>query len=102
MRLRVAKKIIKFFLHSPEQTTHPWDRVARAFRKASEPVPDRPEPAPKPQASPEPPKAPEKAPEPSVDLSSMKVAELRALAKGKGLSGYSKLKKADLISALEK
>ena len=86
MRLRVAKKIVKFVRHSPEQTTHPWDRVVRAFRRASDALPT----------------PPEKASEPSVDLSAMKVAELRALAKEQGLTGYSKLKKADLIAALEK
>jgi len=37
----------------------------------------------------------------AVDLSSMKVTELRALAKEKGLTGYSKLVKADLIKALK-
>ena len=37
----------------------------------------------------------------SVDLASMKVTELKALAKEKGLTGYSKLKKAELIKALK-
>ena len=37
----------------------------------------------------------------SVNLSTMKVAELKALAKEKGLHGYSKLKKAELIEALK-
>ena len=102
MRLRVAQKIIKFVRHSPEQTIHPWDRVVRAFRKASQPVPEHPEPSPATQAIPEPPKAPEKTPEPLVDLSAMKVADLRTLAKEKGLTGYSKKKKDNLIAALEK
>ena len=34
------------------------------------------------------------------DFSSMKVAELRELAKAKGISGISSMKKADLIAAL--
>ena len=39
--------------------------------------------------------------EAKVDLNSLKVAELRELAKTKGLTGYSKLKKAELIEALK-
>jgi small subunit ribosomal protein S2 len=38
---------------------------------------------------------------PSADLNAMSVADLRALAKDKGLSGYSKLKKAELIDLLK-
>lgn len=38
----------------------------------------------------------------SVDLESLTVAELKTLAKEKGLSGYSKLKKAELIAELSK
>ena len=39
--------------------------------------------------------------EAKVDISKMKVAELKALAKDKGIKGYSKLKKAELIDALK-
>ena len=39
---------------------------------------------------------------PTVDLSKKTVADLRTLAKEKGLKGYSKLKKAELIAELTK
>ena len=37
---------------------------------------------------------------PTTDYSGMKVTELKAIAKEKGVKGYYKLKKADLISTL--
>ena len=48
------------------------------------------------------PKVEEVKEEASNDLSSMTVAELKALAKEKGISGYTSLKKAELIEALSK
>lgn len=38
----------------------------------------------------------------SVDLGSMKLAELKAYAKAQGLTGYSTLKKNELIELLSK
>src|SRR5690554_472148 len=40
--------------------------------------------------------------QPTEDLSALKVADLRELAKTKGIENYSKLKKAELIEALSK
>jgi len=38
----------------------------------------------------------------TVDYSSLKMSELKAIAKEKGLKGYTKLRKTDLINLLEK
>ena len=37
----------------------------------------------------------------TTDFSSLKVVELKALAKEKGLKDYNKLRKADLVKALQ-
>ena len=47
-------------------------------------------------------KAPVKKTEASADLSKKTVAELKELAKAKGITGISSMKKADLIAALSK
>ena len=53
----------------------------------------KPKPAPKKQTA-------KAAAKPKVDLSAQTVAALKAMAKEAGISGYTKLKKAELIAAL--
>lgn len=59
--------------------------------------------APKAEEAPKAAKTAKAAPkaEAKVDLESLKVAELREMAKAKGVSGYSTMKKAELIDALK-
>jgi len=88
------------------------DKPAEETKPAADPVKAEPKPAKK--ATPEKEVAPEaevkeetvvvKEAQPAadvVDYDAMKVAELRDLAKEKGLSGYSTLKKAELVDLLK-
>jgi hypothetical protein len=40
-------------------------------------------------------------PEPEPELSSLKIIELRAIAKERGMKGYTKYKKAELLQLLK-
>ena len=78
----------------PKAEKAPAPAKAAAAKKAPAKAEDKPKAA---KAAPAK-KAPAKATK--VDYSKMTVAELKAAAKDKGISGYTSLKKAELIAAL--
>ncbi|MGB2312732.1 MAG: 50S ribosomal protein L21 [Flavobacteriaceae bacterium] len=80
----------------PKAEKAPAPAKAAAAKKAPAKVEDKPKVA---KAAPAK-KAPAKVTK--VDYSKMTVAELKAAAKDKGISGYTSLKKAELIAALNK
>ena len=80
----------------PKAEKAPAPAKAAAAKKAPAKAEDKPKVA---EATPAK-KAPSKAKK--VDYSKMTVVELKAAAKDKGISGYTSLKKAELIAALNK
>jgi len=92
MKHRIAKKVVRGY---PQQG-RVWrsSTLSKAHQKMKVPLPEIEEPVA------EEPVVEESVSPPSSDFADMKVAELRALAKEKGVSGFSKMKKDDLISAL--
>ena len=81
---------------SPKAEKVPAPAKVTAAKKAPAKAEDKPKIAKAPPAK----KSPKK--ESKVDYSKMTVAELKATAKDNGISGYTSLKKAELIAALNK
>src|SRR5210317_1094205 len=76
------------------------ESIAASGAKKAAPKNEAKKAEPKVEAKADTPKAESKTVEASQDLSKLTVAELREIAKAKEISGYSSMKKAELIAAL--
>lgn len=104
MKKRQAKKIVKH--HEKGGSNSPWASIVKAFRRLGKKVPDSPVKKAVEEVAAEVGDAHQAVEEAitqtheAVDLTKMKVAELKAMAKDRGIKGFSSMKKADLIAIL--
>ncbi len=91
-----GKEMLDFITESDKRNLEPKEIKP----KKEQPKPEVKEEPKKEQPKPEVKEEPKKE-EPKVDLDSLKVAELREMAKAKEIKGYSTMKKAELIDALK-
>ena len=103
-RQSLTELMVENILASGGKVAPTAKKAAPAPKEVVKPVAKKAAPAPKAEAK-KAAAAPKKeavADTSAVDYSKMTVAELKAVAKEKGISGYTSLKKAELIEALSK
>jgi hypothetical protein len=102
MNKRIAKKTAKNYERGSDT---PWGKVLAAFRRLGRNAPEAREKVEevveKVEDAVEEVREAVVAIEEAADLTKMRVAELKGLAKSSGIQGISKMRKADLISAIE-
>jgi hypothetical protein len=104
MRKRIAKKIFRNHLRGVS-VKNSWGQIQRAFQRLGQEAPKFAQPTGEVLESVQDTRKQTQetlaAVRATLDLAKMKRDELRVLAKQRGLTGYSSMKKADLISALQ-